>query len=294
MLSPDPVTQAPEKGQNYNRYTYANNNPLKYSDPSGFCFSGAGADSAACAEVAKFVIASVGAFVFDGIFGGNGCDGTCKERQAALNWCKAQSACLAELRANTREKFRRRSAQVVQYAIENGLSYYFESGRAHIGDRAGTGGDATSQNPVVGQEIPRENATTAQLLALGKLASQTLIWLKGLDPDQLIAHFPDLASLQNAVGGAAQLAAIRRQMEGDLAGIVIDTTKEYVLSASATIIAAPLDIGLGAVWEAYGTYSTVRTALESGGWFESDFEVGIGCQATTTGAECNGVIRVDR
>ena len=35
MLSPDPVTQAPENGQNYNRYTYANNNPLKYTDPSG-------------------------------------------------------------------------------------------------------------------------------------------------------------------------------------------------------------------------------------------------------------------
>jgi hypothetical protein len=36
MLSPDPVTQAPENGQNYNRYTYAYNNPLKYKDPSGF------------------------------------------------------------------------------------------------------------------------------------------------------------------------------------------------------------------------------------------------------------------
>ena len=36
MLSPDPVTQAPENGQNYNRYTYAFNNPLKYTDPSGY------------------------------------------------------------------------------------------------------------------------------------------------------------------------------------------------------------------------------------------------------------------
>jgi hypothetical protein len=39
MLSPDPVTQAPENGQNYNRYTYAYNNPLKYTDPSGFEFT---------------------------------------------------------------------------------------------------------------------------------------------------------------------------------------------------------------------------------------------------------------
>jgi len=36
MLSPDPVTQAPENGQNYNRYSYAMNNPLRYKDPSGF------------------------------------------------------------------------------------------------------------------------------------------------------------------------------------------------------------------------------------------------------------------
>ncbi|MCB1805743.1 MAG: RHS repeat-associated core domain-containing protein [Candidatus Competibacteraceae bacterium] len=41
MLSPDPVTQAPENGQNYNRYTYASNNPLKHTDPSGYCTVGA-------------------------------------------------------------------------------------------------------------------------------------------------------------------------------------------------------------------------------------------------------------
>jgi RHS repeat-associated protein len=36
MLSPDPVTQSPENGQNYNRYTYVFNNPLRYTDPSGY------------------------------------------------------------------------------------------------------------------------------------------------------------------------------------------------------------------------------------------------------------------
>ncbi len=37
MLSPDPITQAPNSGRNYNRYTYAFNNPLGYVDPSGWC-----------------------------------------------------------------------------------------------------------------------------------------------------------------------------------------------------------------------------------------------------------------
>jgi RHS repeat-associated protein len=35
FLSPDPVVQAPHDGQNYNRYTYAFNNPLAYTDPTG-------------------------------------------------------------------------------------------------------------------------------------------------------------------------------------------------------------------------------------------------------------------
>jgi len=124
MLSPDPVTQATENGQNYNRYSYANNNPLRYTDPSGFTF---GEAAAACVQYApcRGAVASAFSFIGNSLFGGNGCDRTCKSRHAAHNWCKAQSACLAELRANTRENFRRRSAQVMQYAVENGLSYYF-------------------------------------------------------------------------------------------------------------------------------------------------------------------------
>jgi RHS repeat-associated protein len=36
FLSPDPFTQAPEYTQSYNRYSYAFNNPLLFTDPSGF------------------------------------------------------------------------------------------------------------------------------------------------------------------------------------------------------------------------------------------------------------------
>ncbi len=35
MLSPDPFIQSPDNTQNYNRYSYCWNNPLKYTDPSG-------------------------------------------------------------------------------------------------------------------------------------------------------------------------------------------------------------------------------------------------------------------
>ena len=36
MLSPDPLVGNPLDGQNWNRYSYVLNNPLKYTDPSGF------------------------------------------------------------------------------------------------------------------------------------------------------------------------------------------------------------------------------------------------------------------
>jgi len=38
FLSPDKYVQAPYNSQNYNRYTYCLNNPLKYTDPSGELF----------------------------------------------------------------------------------------------------------------------------------------------------------------------------------------------------------------------------------------------------------------
>ena len=36
FLSADPVVQSPTNTQNFNRYSYCLNNPLKYTDPSGY------------------------------------------------------------------------------------------------------------------------------------------------------------------------------------------------------------------------------------------------------------------
>ena len=38
FLSADPFVQSPTSSQNYNRYSYALNNPMKYTDPSGYFF----------------------------------------------------------------------------------------------------------------------------------------------------------------------------------------------------------------------------------------------------------------
>ena len=38
VMSADPIIQEPANGQNYNRYSYVINNPLIYTDPSGFSF----------------------------------------------------------------------------------------------------------------------------------------------------------------------------------------------------------------------------------------------------------------
>jgi uncharacterized protein RhaS with RHS repeats len=38
FLQADPVIQAPGNAQNHNRYSYVLNNPLSFSDPSGFSF----------------------------------------------------------------------------------------------------------------------------------------------------------------------------------------------------------------------------------------------------------------
>jgi RHS repeat-associated protein len=38
FLSPDPYVQSPLNAQNYNRYSYCMNNPLMYTDPSGYNF----------------------------------------------------------------------------------------------------------------------------------------------------------------------------------------------------------------------------------------------------------------
>ncbi|WP_333973674.1 RHS repeat domain-containing protein, partial [Alteromonas mediterranea] len=38
FLQADPFIQAPQNSQSYNRYSYVLNNPMSYTDPSGYFF----------------------------------------------------------------------------------------------------------------------------------------------------------------------------------------------------------------------------------------------------------------
>ena len=69
FLSPDPYVQAPEFTQSFNRYTYALNNPLKYSDFSGELF---GIDDALFVIAAGAVIGSLSGAAIAGQTGAQG------------------------------------------------------------------------------------------------------------------------------------------------------------------------------------------------------------------------------
>jgi len=40
FIQPDTIVPEPGSSQGYNRYSYTNNNPVKYTDSSGHCIDG--------------------------------------------------------------------------------------------------------------------------------------------------------------------------------------------------------------------------------------------------------------
>jgi RHS repeat-associated protein len=63
FVQADTVVPGIGKSQAFNRYAYTNNNPVKYTDPSGHCISGAVADTIFCV----FVVALVGGAIVGGV-----------------------------------------------------------------------------------------------------------------------------------------------------------------------------------------------------------------------------------
>lgn len=136
MLSPDPVTQAPQNGQNYNRYSYAYNNPLKYTDPSGYCAEGVTAFL--CDQAINYVIGKV----FGGLFGSSGCDRQCQYRQQANKWCKGITACWEY----------RSLAPKGRYKVKQIYSAYISS---QYGDSTSNGDPVQNSDPVTEELISK-------------------------------------------------------------------------------------------------------------------------------------------
>jgi RHS repeat-associated protein len=86
FLSPDPTVQAPGNAQSYNRYSYCMNNPLMYTDPSGYTFKSWWHDNAkpnGPKESIKFVAHSMGAAYTKGMI--NGMQAYAKDHNLTLN-----------------------------------------------------------------------------------------------------------------------------------------------------------------------------------------------------------------
>ena len=129
FLSPDPVTQAPENGQNYNRYAYAFNNPLKYTDPSGYEFTLAVA------------VPSIIAWGFS-LFGGGGCDAACQYRNQARNWCQTNSLCTQFANATPRGRFGRQRNRVIVNVYDWNFrlpNIVFNAGATNVSSGSGNG-----------------------------------------------------------------------------------------------------------------------------------------------------------
>lgn len=61
FLSPDPYVQSPYDPQNLNRYSYVRNNPLRFTDPSGYCFNDhPAADTSALACLEQIMVTATG------------------------------------------------------------------------------------------------------------------------------------------------------------------------------------------------------------------------------------------
>jgi RHS repeat-associated protein len=67
MLSADPYVQFPGLSQSFNRYSYVLNNPLAFTDPSGYCVAGAACPTSGLASFSRGLGGAIGRTTFGGL-----------------------------------------------------------------------------------------------------------------------------------------------------------------------------------------------------------------------------------
>ena len=157
FLSPDPVTSAPENGQNYNRYAYVYNNPLRYSDPSGYVPTNVG-----CFETITCTLGTI--LSFARAFGiGGGCSAACQYQRRTVSWCESNDLCT---KITSQVLYGSRTAAAVQVyegnydsavrTVRTSRNIFFGSGSfAGFNFSITQNGESTPVNVVSDEEIAR-------------------------------------------------------------------------------------------------------------------------------------------
>ena len=177
--------------------------------------------------------------------------------------------------------------QFLAAVVTGGTVSHVTGGKFANGAMTATFAFAANQVTTSGQFS--KDVTDRQIRALGRGAKALHGKIEGLTPEEMVEMFPDLAGLERTPLGRTNISAHQQRMLADLKGIWIPALRDGVLSGYANVLAVPLDTALSSVSKAYSVYSTLSHELVSGGWFEPDFAVQVGC-GTNPSTGCQGAI----
>lgn len=130
FMQPDNYVQDPFNTQNYNRYSYVLNNPLKHTDPSGEMLIGV--------AIAIAVAVAVSIYTLDAFYGGKpfNIQGVIKTSAIAA-FSSAMTFGFGEMTATVTNFYARATAQAVLHASFNGGMTYIQGGKFWSGFAAG-------------------------------------------------------------------------------------------------------------------------------------------------------------
>ena len=178
FLSVDNYVQSPDNSQNFNRYAYCLNNPLKYTDPSGeLCFAAVVAIGAAVSVACQM---TSNAIHEQAIFKGVGRAAITGALQGAFSYGIGQ---VAEVIGSVAGEICKASFQVVAHGTLGGCSTYARGGEFGVGFASGAVSSAISSITVgiCGVAKVSEAWTKRVLVAAGGLSGGAASKIAGGD-----------------------------------------------------------------------------------------------------------------